>query len=64
MAYVTCDLAVSADGFAAGPHQTLDRPFGDGDVEQLHRRMFEAPDENAAELGTSLVTHINYRVVR
>jgi dihydrofolate reductase len=50
MAYVTCDLAVSADGFAAGPHQTLDRPFGDGDVEQLHRWMFETPDENAAEL--------------
>jgi dihydrofolate reductase len=50
MAYVTCDLAVSADGFAAGPHQTLDRPFGDGDVDELHRWMFETPDENAAEL--------------
>jgi dihydrofolate reductase len=50
MAYVTCDLAVSADGFAAGPHQTLDRPFGDGDVDELHRWMFDTPDENAGEL--------------
>jgi dihydrofolate reductase len=50
MAHVTCDLAVSADGFAAGPNQVLERPFGDGQVDQLHRWMFEAPDENAAEM--------------
>jgi dihydrofolate reductase len=50
MAYVTCDLSVSADGFVAGPNLTLERPFGDGDTAQLHRWMFEAPDENADEI--------------
>jgi len=49
MAYVTSDLAVSADGFAAGPNQRLEEPLGDGG-EQLHRWMFETPDENTAEL--------------
>jgi dihydrofolate reductase len=47
---VTAAIAVSADGYAAGPHQTADKPFGDGDVDQLHRWMFETPDENAAEI--------------
>ncbi|WP_127505040.1 dihydrofolate reductase family protein [Actinoplanes solisilvae] len=49
MARVVCDISISADGFATGVHQTLERPFGDGPVEQLHRWMFETPDENAAE---------------
>jgi dihydrofolate reductase len=50
MAYITSDLAISVDGFAAGPHQTLERPFGDGPVDQLHRWMFEAAEENAPEI--------------
>ena len=50
MAYVTCDLAVSVDGFVTGLNQTLERPFGDGAGDQLHRWMFETPDENKAEL--------------
>jgi dihydrofolate reductase len=50
VAYVTCDLAVSADGFVTGPNQRLDHPFGDGNADQLHRWMFETPEENAAEL--------------
>jgi dihydrofolate reductase len=50
MSKVTAALSVSADGFAAGPHQTLEKPFGDGDVDQLHRWMFETPEENAAEI--------------
>ena len=50
MARITSDLAVSVDGFAAGVHQRLERPFGDGDTEQLHRWMFETPDENADEI--------------
>jgi dihydrofolate reductase len=49
MAHVTCDLAVSADGFVAGPRQSLENPLGEGG-ERLHRWMFETPDENAAEL--------------
>ena len=50
MSKVTAGLAVSADGYVAGPNQTLDRPFGDGDVDQLHRWMFETPEENAEEV--------------
>ena len=46
MAFVTAFLSVSADGFAAGHNQTADRPFGDGPVDQLHRWMFETPEEN------------------
>ncbi|MEU4221943.1 dihydrofolate reductase family protein [Actinoplanes sp. NPDC026623] len=49
MAYVTSDITVSADGFGAGPNQALEHPLGEGG-EQLHRWMFETPDENAAEV--------------
>ena len=49
MSKVTCDIAVSIDGFAAGPNQSLENPIGEG-VEKLHRWMFEAAEENAAEL--------------
>src|SRR5205085_8932965 len=49
MSQVTCDIAVSIDGFAAGPNQSLESPIGEG-VEKLHRWMFEAAEENAAEL--------------
>jgi dihydrofolate reductase len=49
MAHVTCDLGVSVDGFVAGPRQSLQDPLGQGG-EQLHRWMFETPDENTAEL--------------
>ena len=50
MARIVCDISISADGFASGVHQTLEKPFGDGPVEQLHRWMFETPDENTAEI--------------
>jgi dihydrofolate reductase len=50
MSKVTCDMAMSIDGFVAGPNQTADKPFGDGNVEALHRWMFEQPEENAAEI--------------
>jgi dihydrofolate reductase len=50
MTNVTCDIAVSVDGFAAGPNQRLDEPFGDGVEGRLHRWMFDQPDENAAEI--------------
>lgn len=52
MSIVTCDLAVSLDGYSAGPHPTRDLPFGDvvgtGDV--LHSWMFEHGDEHRAEI--------------
>jgi len=51
MGKVTCDMAISVDGFVAGPNQRLDAPFGDGvDDNTLHGWMFEEPDANAAEI--------------
>jgi dihydrofolate reductase len=50
MSRVTCDLAISVDGFTAGPNQTIERPFGDGEVDELTRWMFDAADANRAEI--------------
>jgi hypothetical protein len=33
---VVCDIAVSVDGYVAGPNQTEEKVFGDGPVEELH----------------------------
>jgi dihydrofolate reductase len=44
---VTCDIAVSSDGYAAGPNQSLEHPLGEGG-DRLHRWRFEQPAENAA----------------
>jgi dihydrofolate reductase len=50
MSKVTCDMAMSVDGFAAGPNQTLDNPFGDGVDGRLTRWMLEEPEANAAAI--------------
>lgn len=50
MTAVTADLTVTLDGFAAGPQQRLERPFGDLDDERLHAWMFDHAEENAAEV--------------
>jgi dihydrofolate reductase len=50
MSNVTCDIAISVDGFAAGPNQSLEHPLGEGAETCLHRWMFDEPDANAAEL--------------
>jgi dihydrofolate reductase len=50
MTKVTCDMAMSIDGFVAGPNQRADAPFGDGIDGRLHRWMFEQAEENAAEI--------------
>ena len=47
---VVYDISISADGYAAGPGQTADKPFGDGPVDLLHAWMFDTPDENKAEV--------------
>jgi dihydrofolate reductase len=51
---VISDLTISADGYSAGHNQTEERPFGDdggdGRGSRLHSWMFDAPDENRAEL--------------
>jgi dihydrofolate reductase len=50
MSKVTCDMAISVDGFVAGPNQTADNPFGEGVEGRLHRWMFEEPEANAAAI--------------
>ena len=50
MGTVFTSMAVSLDGFVAGPGQSLELPFGRGVDDRLHRWMFEQPDENRAEL--------------
>jgi len=50
MRKVTCDMTISADGYAAGPNQTRERPFGDEPASELHRWMFEEAEANAAEI--------------
>jgi dihydrofolate reductase len=42
-------MGVSADGYAAGPNQSLEYPLGEG-ADRLHRWMFERAEENAAEI--------------
>jgi hypothetical protein len=43
-------MAVSVDGFVAGPNQSPGQPFGDRVGRSLHRWMFDEPDAHAAEL--------------
>jgi dihydrofolate reductase len=49
MTNVTCDIAMSMDGFVAGPNQSLADPIGEGG-DRLHRWMFEEPEANAAAI--------------
>ncbi|WP_327590615.1 dihydrofolate reductase family protein [Nonomuraea sp. NBC_00507] len=52
MSKVTCDMAMSLDGFVAGPNQSLDKPFGDGVGDRLHQWihqwMFGESEQHAA----------------
>jgi dihydrofolate reductase len=50
MTTVTADISVSLDGFAAGPNQSEDLPFGEGVDDRLHTWMFEHADENREEI--------------
>jgi dihydrofolate reductase len=50
MTIVTCDMAMSVDGYVAGTDQRLAEPFGDGPRGRLHRWMVEQPERNAAEV--------------
>ena len=52
MGIVSCDLAISLDGYSAGPNQSLEQPFGDGvkTGETLHAWMFDHSDNHRAEL--------------
>lgn len=44
MSKVICHQSISLDGYSAGPNQTKDNPFGDGDVDFLHAWMFDEPE--------------------
>jgi dihydrofolate reductase len=50
MSTVTADIAVSLDGFAAGPNQSEELPFGEGVDGRLHTWMFDHAEENRAEI--------------
>jgi dihydrofolate reductase len=50
MSKVTAGIAISLDGFAAGPNQTAEKPFGDIPEDVLHRWMFEQPEANAEQI--------------
>ncbi|MBW0105812.1 dihydrofolate reductase family protein [Pseudonocardia sp. KRD291] len=50
MSIVTCDMAVSVDGYTAGTDQRMDAPFGDG-AEGLTTWMLDEPQAHAAEIG-------------
>ncbi|GAA3472525.1 dihydrofolate reductase family protein [Nonomuraea roseola] len=48
MSKVTCDMGMSLDGFVAGPHQSLEKPMGEGVGDRLHQWMFDEPERHAA----------------
>ncbi|MBB5632561.1 dihydrofolate reductase [Cryobacterium mesophilum] len=50
MSTVYSDIAISADGYAAGPHQSEDAPLGEFPENWLHGWMFDAYEENKAEV--------------
>jgi dihydrofolate reductase len=54
MTRVTASLSVSLDGFSSGPNQSEDLPFGEGIDDRLHRWMFEAGDDHAAEIAANI----------
>jgi dihydrofolate reductase len=47
---VVCDVAVSADGYVAGPGQSQEQPLGEIQHNRLHDWMFEVPEENQREI--------------
>jgi dihydrofolate reductase len=49
MSNVVCDMAMSVDGFVAGPNQSHDNPLGEGVGDSLHAWMFDEPEKHEAE---------------
>ncbi|MEV1240539.1 dihydrofolate reductase family protein [Nonomuraea sp. NPDC049750] len=47
MSKITCDIAMSVDGFVAGPNQSLENPLGEGAERRLHSWMFDEPEVHA-----------------
>ncbi|MBJ3785303.1 dihydrofolate reductase family protein [Devosia sediminis] len=59
MTKIVCNMAISLDGFVAGPNQSEAFPFGERVDERLHRWMFEDAENNADELA-ALNSHSAY----
>ncbi|MFD9738725.1 dihydrofolate reductase family protein [Umezawaea sp. NPDC059074] len=49
MGTVYCDLAISLDGYLAGPDQTRDTPLGVGGI-KLHQWKFDEPEKHEREI--------------
>ncbi|HET6747349.1 MAG TPA: dihydrofolate reductase family protein [Candidatus Saccharimonadales bacterium] len=47
---VTCGMAMSIDGFVAGPNQNFEHPFGEIPENLLHTWMFDEGDKHKEEL--------------
>ena len=47
---IKCGIATSVDGFVDRPNQSADKPLGEGVHDQLHKWMFDEPEQHAAEL--------------
>jgi dihydrofolate reductase len=54
MSLVTCDVAISMDGYATGVNQTRERPFGTIEYNRLHDWMFDGAEDNRAEVAAIL----------
>ncbi|KKB10684.1 5-amino-6-(5-phosphoribosylamino)uracil reductase [Devosia geojensis] len=49
MTLVAAHMSISLDGFGTGANQSLEKPFGEGEAENMHRWMFEDEENNKAE---------------
>jgi dihydrofolate reductase len=42
-------MSISLDGFGTGANQSLEKPFGEGEAQNMHRWMFEDEENNKTE---------------
>jgi len=57
MSKVTSDMAVSVDGFVAGPNQSLNNPFGEGVALIARKRNGRPRPSNAIVVTVFAMTH-------
>jgi dihydrofolate reductase len=50
MQKVKCSIAISLDGYVAGPNQSFNKPMGDIPKNLLHHWMFDEPEKHKIEL--------------
>jgi dihydrofolate reductase len=54
MSKVKASIAISLDGYVAGPNQRFEKPMGDIPEHLLHHWMFDEPEKHKAELDSLL----------